>query len=98
MKRQWKYIYCTCNSKPDNQYIFKLAQLHSNIIFENEYVEKLLIRCIKVKFNTVLLTPGRNQSMGAFPLLGFADRIVLVAYPNEEMLKADNIIEYAKVD
>jgi MinD-like ATPase involved in chromosome partitioning or flagellar assembly len=72
--------------KLTNQYIFKLAQLHSNIIFENEYVEEFIdALASRLKFNTVFIDTrtGINQ-WGAFPLLGFADQIVLVAYPNEE--------------
>ena len=82
--------------KLTNQYIFKLAQLHSNIIFENEYVEEFIdALASRLKFNTVFIDTrtGINQ-WGAFPLLGFADQIVLVAYPNEENVEGlTNIIE-----
>ncbi len=82
--------------KLTNQYIFKLAQLRSNIIYENDYMDEFIeALSAKLKFDTVFIDTrtGLNQ-WGAFPVLGFADQIVLVAYPNEENIEGlKSIIE-----
>ena len=82
--------------KLTNQYIFKLAQLRSNIIYENDYMDEFIeALSAKLKFDTVFIDTrtGLNQ-WGAFPVLGFADQIVLVAYPNEENIEGlTSIIE-----
>jgi len=83
-------------AKLTNQYIFKLAQLQSNIIFENDYMEDLINNlAAKLKFDAVFIDTraGINQ-WGAFSLLGFADQTILIATPNEENIEGlTNIIE-----
>ncbi len=76
----------------DSQYIFKLSQLQTHIIYENKYLEDLLGNLEKdLNVDTVLIDSrtGINQ-WGAFSLLGFSDQIVFVTYPNEENIEGVN--------
>lgn len=78
--------------KLDSQYIYKLTQLQTNIIYENRYLEDLLSNLEKeINVDTVLIDSrtGLNQ-WGAFSLLGFSDQIVFVTYPNEENIEGIN--------
>jgi len=81
------------------QYIFKLAQLQSKIIYENDYMEDLIKSLEEnLKFDTVFIDTrtGINQ-WGAFSLLGFADQIMLIVSPNEENIEGlSNIIDLMK--
>jgi hypothetical protein len=71
-----------------------------NRLFSENYTIALTMLDYKTGFfNSFIITvfidtrTGINQ-WGAFPLLGFADQIVLVAYPNEENVEGlTNIIE-----
>ncbi|NSW90769.1 MAG: AAA family ATPase [Firmicutes bacterium] len=81
------------------EYIFKLTQLQSNIIFENRYMEEIMDSLEKsLKFDTVFIDSrtGINQ-WGAFSMLGFADQIMLIASPNEENIEGlSSIIDLMK--
>lgn len=76
----------------NSQYIFKLSQLQTHIIYENKYLEDLLQNFEnEINIDTVLIDSrtGINQ-WGAFSLLGFSDQIVFVTYPNEENIEGIN--------
>jgi MinD-like ATPase involved in chromosome partitioning or flagellar assembly len=81
------------------EYIFKLTQLQSNIIFENKYMEEIMDSLEKsLKFDTVFIDSrtGINQ-WGAFSLLGLADQTMLIASPNEENIEGlSSIIDLMK--
>ncbi|MBF8984517.1 AAA family ATPase [Lutibacter sp. B2] len=87
-------IYILPAGKINKSYVNKLEKLKEKRIFENEYIDQVLIDAEK-RFNIdYILVDSRTgiNKWGALSLIDIADEVILFAYPNKENVEGLKLI------
>ncbi|MCK4257964.1 MAG: AAA family ATPase [Halanaerobiales bacterium] len=76
------------------EYLFRLKQLHPNLISQHEYLDRLISELEDIlNLDTILIDSrtGLNE-WGAFSLLDIADEVMFFSYPNQENIRGLRMI------